>query len=130
MNASISIDERSQEPIYRQIVVQVRGHVAAGRLAAGDELPSLRQLAGDLRVNLNTVALAYRELERQGVVRLRQGSRATVLAVNRVSLAPDAAAVTEIRASLERVRVAAILAGVALADLRQLAQEAFADLDD
>src|SRR3954468_10899640 len=61
-------------PIYLQIVNQVKHLVAAGRLAAGDEVPPIRVLAGQLVVNPNTVARAYLELERAGIVSKRHGS--------------------------------------------------------
>ena len=125
MDAIIIIDEHSKEPIYRQIIEQVRRHVATGALAPGDELPSLRQLAVDLGVHLNTIALAYRELERQGIVRLRQGSRATILAVDRSTITIDMQVIEQIRSQLERVRTQAILAGMPLIDLQQLAQVVF-----
>jgi GntR family transcriptional regulator len=127
MKPSISIDERSKEPIYQQIMQGVRHLVATGQLVAGDELPSLRQLAVDLNVHLNTVALAYRELERQGIVRLRQGSRATILPVDRASLAPDPQARERLRDGLVRLRTEAILAGFDLAELRRLAEEVLGD---
>jgi GntR family transcriptional regulator len=127
MEPIIIIDERSKEPIYRQIVAQVRRHVASGALTAGDELPSLRQLAVDLHVHVNTVALAYRELERQGIIRLRQGSRATVLPVDRASVQDHAQNIAHLREQLEQVKTAAILLGVPLAELRDLAQTIFHD---
>ena len=68
------IDPRSPTPIYAQIAARVRIAVAAGDLATGDSLPSVRALAGSLRVNPATVVQAYRELERDGVVEMRQGS--------------------------------------------------------
>ena len=61
-------------PIYLQIVNQVKYLVAAGRLEAGEEVPPIRVLAQQLLVNPNTVARAYLELERAGVVTKRQGS--------------------------------------------------------
>jgi GntR family transcriptional regulator len=68
------IDPRSPTPIYAQIAARVRIAVAAGDLNSGDPLPSVRALAGSLRVNPATVVQAYRELERDGVVEMRQGS--------------------------------------------------------
>jgi len=68
------IDPRSPTPIYAQIAARVRIAVASGELATGDPLPSVRALAGTLRVNPATVVQAYRELERDGVVDMRQGS--------------------------------------------------------
>ncbi len=61
-------------PIYRQIVNQVRYLLAAGRLAPGEELPPIRVLADQLVINPNTVARAYLELERAGLVTKRQGA--------------------------------------------------------
>ena len=61
-------------PIYRQIVNQVQYLVAAGRLAPGEELPPIRTLAEQLIVNPNTIARAYLELERAGIVTKRHGS--------------------------------------------------------
>jgi GntR family transcriptional regulator len=61
-------------PIYLQIATQVKHLVASGRLAPGDEIPPIRVLAQQLLVNPNTVARAYLELEREGVVQKRHGS--------------------------------------------------------
>jgi GntR family transcriptional regulator len=61
-------------PIYLQIVNQVKYLVASGRLAAGEEIPPIRSLAEQLVVNPNTVAKAYHELEREGVVTKRHGA--------------------------------------------------------
>jgi GntR family transcriptional regulator len=68
------IDPRSPVPIYAQIAARVRLAVASGELVAGDSLPSVRTLATRLRVNPATVAQAYRELEGERVVEMRQGS--------------------------------------------------------
>ena len=54
------LDLHTGVPVYRQIVDQVRGAVAAGNLAAGDQLPTVRQLAVDLEINPNTVVRSYR----------------------------------------------------------------------
>ena len=67
------VEASSPVPIYAQIVGQVRSAVAAGELVEGDSLPSVRQLAGELRVNPNTVAQAYRELEREGITYVQRG---------------------------------------------------------
>ena len=60
-------------PIYQQIVEQVKLLVAGGRLKPGDDVPAIRVLAEQLRVNPNTVARAYLELERAGLLAMRQG---------------------------------------------------------
>lgn len=70
----LHISPKDGTPIYAQIVGQVKRLVAAGRLRPHEELPPVRVLAGQLVVNPNTVARAYRELESSGVVYTRQGS--------------------------------------------------------
>ncbi len=69
----IQIDKTSGVPIYTQIKEQITGLIHAGRLNAGDQLPTIRALAIDLAVNVNTVALAYRELDSAGVIATRRG---------------------------------------------------------
>ena len=69
----VSINLRDRTPIYIQLERGLRAAIAAGRLCAGDQLPTVRQLAGDLRVNANTVARVYSELERAGVLETRRG---------------------------------------------------------
>lgn len=68
----IHISERDGVPIYLQIVNQVKLLVASGRIAANEEMPSIRALAERLTINPNTVARAYRELETQGIVTKRR----------------------------------------------------------
>jgi GntR family transcriptional regulator len=67
------IDAAARQPIYRQIVEQVREAVARGRVAPDERLPSVRELSRTLVVNPNTVARAYSELEREGILNTRQG---------------------------------------------------------
>ena len=67
------LDLRSGVPVYRQIIDQVMGNVAAGSLAPGDQLPTVRQVAVDLSINPNTVMRAYREMEIRGVLDTQQG---------------------------------------------------------
>jgi len=67
------IDFKSGKPVYLQLVDQVRYAAASGGLKAGEPLPSIRPLAEELRVNRNTVAKAYAELESQGVIETRPG---------------------------------------------------------
>jgi GntR family transcriptional regulator len=69
----ITIDFRSGQPIYVQIVEQVRRLVVSGELLPGDQLPTVRQLATELRVNFNTVARAYRMLDQAGLISTQQG---------------------------------------------------------
>ncbi|HEV7225502.1 MAG TPA: GntR family transcriptional regulator [Pirellulales bacterium] len=67
------IDPTSRSPIYRQLGGQIREAVARGQLRSGEQLPSVRDLSRTLVVNPNTVARAYTELEREGVLHTRQG---------------------------------------------------------
>ena len=68
------LDLRSGVPVYRQIIDQVMGGVASGTLAAGSQLPTVRQVAVDLSINPNTVMRAYRELEIRGALETQQGT--------------------------------------------------------
>ena len=72
-NFQFVLDMRSEAPIYVQIVEQVRQRVATGELQPGDQLPTVRQMATDLRVNFNTVARAYRLLDEAGLISTQQG---------------------------------------------------------
>lgn len=69
----IVLDTNSALPIYAQIIEQVRRAVASGDLLPGEQLPTVRQLAVELRINPNTVARVYRELEHLGLIATRQG---------------------------------------------------------
>lgn len=80
----LKISNRDGAPIYQQIVAQVKYLVAAGRLKPGDEVPPIRVLAEQLRINPNTVARAYLELEREGLFAMRQGFGTTVAQVKNV----------------------------------------------
>ena len=73
MPATFHINTGSNTPIYQQLTHQVRHAVAAGKLAVGDQLPSVRALAEELVVNPNTVARAYAELTREGLLESRAG---------------------------------------------------------
>ncbi len=68
------IDARNPTPLYAQIASRVKLAIAAGELAAGEGLPSVRQLAAKLRINPATVVQAYRALESEGFVEMRQGA--------------------------------------------------------
>ena len=80
----IHVNGNSYDPVFQQIVDQVKAAVARGACQAGEMIPSVRQMAAQALVNPNTVAKAYRELERDGVITTRRGLG--------VSVAPDAPA--------------------------------------
>jgi GntR family transcriptional regulator len=75
----LRIDSESRVPIYAQIVEQIKAQIAARQLTPGNQLPTIRQLATDLRINFNTVVRAYLELEREGLI-LTQRGRGTFVA--------------------------------------------------
>ena len=68
------LDLKSGVPVYRQLIDQVLVAVASGGLSAGDQLPTVRQLAVDLSINPNTVVRAYKELEIRGMLTTQQGT--------------------------------------------------------
>ena len=70
----LQLDLHTGVPVYRQVIDQVRGAIAAGQLIPGDQLPTVRQLAVDLAINPNTVVRAYRELELGGLLETHQGT--------------------------------------------------------
>lgn len=72
-NLTFKIDFRSGIPIYLQIVEQIKLLLINGELKPGDQLPTVRQLASDLRINFNTVARAYRILDEAGMISTQQG---------------------------------------------------------
>ena len=69
-----ALDLHTGVPVYRQLIDQVRGGIASGSLNAGNQLPTVRQLAVDLEINPNTVMRAYRELELGGLLETHQGT--------------------------------------------------------
>ena len=76
----VTIDPRDPTPIYAQLERGLRAAIAAGRLRPGDQLPTVRELAVELKVNANTVARVYSELERADVLETRRGVGSFVLA--------------------------------------------------
>ena len=77
---TLSIDRRHEAPVYEQVADQLRRLVASGALDPGTALPSVRQLDGDLGVNLNTIARAYRLLEEEGFLVIRDRAGVAVAA--------------------------------------------------
>ena len=71
--AIVSVDAKDRTPLYAQLDRALRAAIATGRLVAGDQLPTVRQLAVELSINANTVARVYAELERAGILETRRG---------------------------------------------------------
>jgi GntR family transcriptional regulator len=78
---NISIDLRSDIPIYLQIVEQVRQQVASGGIKPGAQLPTVRALASELRINFNTVSRSYRLLDEAGIISTQQGRGTYILEI-------------------------------------------------
>ncbi len=112
----VSIDPRDKTPIYAQLERGLRAAIATGRLRQGEQLPTVRQLAVNLRVNANTVARVYSDLERSGVLETRRGVGSFV------STTPDKARTPRehdrrLRAFATRVLADADAAGFSLDDI-------------
>ena len=104
---TLAIDRQSEDPVYEQVADQVRQLVASGALDAGTALPSVRQLAGDVGVNLNTIARAYRVLENEGFLVIRDRAGVEVAApAKKVDRSARPRLLDELRASLARLRQA------------------------
>ncbi len=111
------LDPRSGVATYLQIVQQVKDALRLGTLDVGDQLPTVREVVADLAINPNTVAKAYRDLEREGLVVARQG-RGTFVAN---TLAPASLRHhDELRAALERWLESALMAGLDEESVRAL----------
>jgi GntR family transcriptional regulator len=78
---NFELDFRSGIPIYIQVEEHIRQSVLRGELKPGDQLPTVRSLALDLRVNFNTIARAYRQLDEAGIISTQQGRGTYILAL-------------------------------------------------
>jgi GntR family transcriptional regulator len=74
----IRIDNASDRPVYQQIIDHVKRDIALGRIIKNEKLPTVRQLAGQIAINPNTIAKAYRQLEQQGIIVTKAGAGAFV----------------------------------------------------
>jgi GntR family transcriptional regulator len=74
----IHIDNASDRPVYQQIIDHVKRDIALGRIIKNERLPTVRQLAGQIAINPNTIAKAYRQLEQQGIIVTKAGAGAFV----------------------------------------------------
>ena len=126
MMLTITIDRGLEEPVYAQVAHQVRRLIASGALGPGTTLPSVRRLAGDLGVNLNTIARAYRLLEGEGFLIIRGRSGVTVAPpAEEVEHSAHAKLMEELRTTLARLRQA----GVTTDDLLEVVRREVLALD-
>ena len=119
----ITIDETDRRPIYRQVADEIKGLIARQELREGMTLPPVRQVADDLGVNLNTIAAAYRELQKEGLLKVRHGSGAVVSA-RQLAAQNDVELRKALRASLAHL----VLAGRPRSEILELVKEELRDL--
>lgn len=112
----VVVDPKDPTPIYAQLDRGLRAAIATGRLRVGDQLPTVRQLAVELRVNANTVARVYGELERAGVLETRRGVGSFVAATE-AQARPAEEKARRITEFVTRLLAAAAAAGFTLDDL-------------
>ena len=122
----VQLNFRSGVPVYLQVAQQVKAAAASGALRPGDALPSVRALAEELRINRNTAAKAYAELESEGVLELRQGS-GCFLKANGASPLRRAVRSERLGAELDAVIVQAHHLQIGDDDLRALLDERLTD---
>ncbi len=122
----IMVDWSSEEPVYAQIARQIRARIASGELPVGAVLPSVRSVASDLGVNLNTVARAYRILEEERFVLIRDRAGVTVAPpAQSADRAVIEGLIEELGVVLARMRQA----GLSVAELRRRFERELAGLD-
>ena len=118
----IRLRDDDPRPIYGQIVSEIKEQIRVGTLAAGDELPSVRELADTLGINLHTVHKAYQILREQGVIHLRLGRRARVAPRRDRPLHPKAVQ-AQLRERLRELATDAYHLGFSREALRRLMDE-------
>lgn len=119
----ITIDENDVRPIYRQIADEIKALIACGKLAQGEPLLSMRELAANLSLNLNTVATAYRELQAEGLVAIRHGTGATVASSTAHEKSDD-----DLRKPLRAALTTLVLSGLARAQIMSVVRDELAEL--
>jgi GntR family transcriptional regulator len=103
----LTIDTGDRRPIYEQVAEGIKALIARGELPEGTSLPPVRQLAADLGVNLNTIAVAYRELQSEGLIHVKHGSGAVVASRTMTERSDD-----ELRRPLRTALTQLVLAGL------------------
>ncbi len=114
----ITIDETDGRPIYQQVVDEIKGLIATGEITEGSPLPPVRQVAEDLGVNLNTIAFAYRQLQKEGLVTIRHGAGAVVAS----RLLKDTTD-EQLRNQLGKALIQLVLAGLNPSEVRVLVEK-------
>jgi DNA-binding transcriptional regulator YhcF (GntR family) len=118
----ISVDFESGVPIYAQLVDRIKQMVAAGQLPAGQQLPTIRQLATDLRINFNTVARAYAILDQERIISTQQG-RGTFIASRFSEEQIQRLRIDKLRSMLSRVCEEALALGYSWEEIETVCEE-------
>jgi GntR family transcriptional regulator len=108
----LTIDANDARPIYQQVADGIKELIARGKLAEGAVLPPVRQVAADLGVNLNTIAIAYRELQKEGLIVIKHGSGSVVASRTATERRPD-----ELLRPLRTALTELVLAGLSSAKI-------------
>jgi GntR family transcriptional regulator len=116
MAGLLTLDHRHPTPLYAQLEQAIRGAIGSGRLGAGAQLPTVRQLAVELKVNANTVARVYADLERAGVLETRRGV-GTFVSAAQPTLGSKRAREGELRALVRRAIDEAAALGFSVDDV-------------
>lgn len=122
----IQIEPQSDIPIYEQVTRQIIEGIAKGDLKAGDALPSVRNLAADLGVNMHTVNKSYHELEAKGILTIRPKSGAIIRAVEERELTPEQ--LKQIEKNLKPVVAEGMVLGATVDQIEHMMKKVFADL--
>ena len=118
---NINLELGSSVPIYVQIVDQVREQLAAGLLKPGDQLPTVRQLASELRVNFNTIARAYRLLDDAGLISTQRG-RGTYLVEKETGKADEIVRKSTIQEQIQKVIQSLLQQGYSFEEIKKTFQ--------
>jgi GntR family transcriptional regulator len=114
----LTVDANDSRPLYKQVIDGVKALIARGDLREGMTLPSVRQVAGDLGVNLNTIALAYRELQEEGFLTVRHGA-GSVVSSRRARAVEE----NELRKPLRTALTQFVLAGLGDREIAAIVQQ-------
>ena len=125
MHSAFVISQTDPRPLYQQVKDQLRHRIAVGALKPGDEIPSIRQLASDIRVSVITIKRAYLELELEGVIQTRQGRGSFVADNVQLGDALKEQELTQhLRASLQAAALLHLSEDQLVERLRELSREA------
>ena len=118
---NVKIDITSNTPFYQQLTQQLLLAIATGILQCGDQLPSIRDLAGQTNLNLHTVHKSYKELQKKGIISIKPRSKAFV--INEISTEVQEANLPQIAEKLRQIIIEVYVLGLGEQQVKQLFQE-------